>query len=72
MKIPALPKPLGQRQWNLAVERRPDKLYKSNYSILAETPKREHLFMGTPAGEPAVAKMPKISSANSSNHWSGK
>ncbi len=70
MKIPALPKPLGQRSWNIAVDRRPDRLYKQNYSILAETPKREHLFMATPAGEPAVAKMPKIPTANNPAHWS--
>jgi hypothetical protein len=70
-KIPPLPKPPGQKRFNIAVERRPATLYKENYNLLptTEDPAREHLFMPTPAGIPAVSK--QIKSRNPP-HWSGK
>lgn len=70
-KLPALPKPPGQRRFNLAIQRRPAMLYKENYSLLptTEDPSREHLYMPTPTGVPAEAKQVKPPSM--SKHWSG-
>ena len=71
-KIPPVPKAPGQRRFNIAVQRRPSTLYKENYNLLpnTESPAREHLFMPTPAGVPAVPKQVKPPTAP--QHWSGK
>lgn len=74
MKLPALPKPAGQKRFQQAVQRHPDVLYHDNFKLLpeAQNPAREHLFMPKPAGVPAEAKAPKPPTGNVRQHWSGK
>jgi hypothetical protein len=71
-KIPALPKPPGQRKFNLAVQRHPATLYRENYNLLptTETPAREGLYFPTPKGIPAQPKQVKPPTLPA--HWSGK
>ena len=50
----------ASRSIKRAVKNRPDRLYDKNYSLIAETPRREHLFGLIPSGVPAKSKTPRI------------
>lgn len=71
MAIPAVTVTPGTRTITNALKHRPDKVFSKNYSLFAESPQRERLFMPTPAGVPAVPKPPTFKPTTGKlSHWS--